>query len=393
MALNFPSSPVLDQEYSYNGKTWKWDGTAWVFVVSPVLLWTVKTANYTASSGDLLIADTSSGSFTITLPASPTSGSSLTIADGNNWAVANVTIARNGSTIEKASEDLYLDIAAVTVDLIYDGTTWQVFSSTGSKELTDTGVTATTYGGASFIPVIGVDATGRITSASNVAVVGGVSSVGGATGAVSNAQLYASFETAVPPGASGNVLASNGTDWVTSTTSSVFQTAYVPGTSGNVLVSNGTSWISQAPSGGGATVTGETASSSTYYPVFTTITTGSLTAANVATSKLYFTPSTGTLNATIFNSLSDITVKEDIVNITSGMDIVNQILPVSFTWRDNKRKSYGVIAQQIEKVLPEIIETQEETGLKSVSYTQIIPFLIQAIKELKEEIVILKGKK
>jgi hypothetical protein len=58
-----------------------------------------------------------------------------------------------------------------------------------------TGVTATTYGSALNIPVISVDVYGRITSAANVALVSGVSSVGGATGAVSNAQLASAITT------------------------------------------------------------------------------------------------------------------------------------------------------------------------------------------------------
>lgn len=325
--------------------------------------WSVKTSNYTAASGDLIIADTSSGSFTITLPSSPTSGSAITIADGNNWSVANVIIARNSSTIEDIADNLSLDIAAITVDLIYDGTTWQVFSSTGGKELTETGVTDATYGGATFIPVIEVDRAGRILSASNVAVVGGVSSVGGATGNVSNAQLYASFESAVPPG-----------------------------TTGNVLVSNGTDWVSQAITSG-ATLSNDTTTNFNYMIGMANATSGSWTTAYTSNTKLYFNPSTGTLNSTIFNSLSDVQVKENIQPLTSGLDIVEKINPVSFIWRENKKPSFGVIAQQIEQVLPEIVDTNEQTGNKSVSYTQIIPFLIQAVKELRDEIKILKGDK
>jgi len=69
------------------------------------------------------------------------------------------------------------------------------------------------------------------------------------------------------------------------------------------------------------------------------------------------------------------------------------INPVSFTWKDNGSLSYGVIAQEIEKVLPTIVATNEDSGLKSVSYDQLIPFLVQAIKELKIEIEHLKNHK
>jgi len=52
-------------------------------------------------------------------------------------------------------------------------------------------------------------------------------------------------------------------------------------------------------------------------------------------------------------------------------------------------RHYGVIAQEIEKVLPEIVNTAPD-GTKSVAYTEIIPVLIEAIKEQQKEIEQLK---
>jgi hypothetical protein len=98
-------------------------------------LYAKKTANYTAAVGDLIIADTSGGTFTITLPAAPTAGQYVTLVDGSNWKTTNLSIDRNGSTIEGLSEDLTVDIPAVRLDIVYDGTTWQVVTSAGSAEL------------------------------------------------------------------------------------------------------------------------------------------------------------------------------------------------------------------------------------------------------------------
>jgi len=78
-----------------------------------------------------LIGDTSGGSFTITLPASPTTGANVSIVDGASWENYNLTIARNGSTIEGLSENLVFDIAGIMVELIYDGSTWEVYASVG----------------------------------------------------------------------------------------------------------------------------------------------------------------------------------------------------------------------------------------------------------------------
>ena len=57
---------------------------------------------------------------------------------------------------------------------------------------------------------------------------------------------------------------------------------------------------------------------------------------------------------------------------------------VYFTWKENKERSVGVIAQEIEKILPEIV--RENKGYKSVFYGHIVGLLIQAIKEQQNEI-------
>jgi hypothetical protein len=93
--------------------------------------YTRKTANYTALDKDGIIADTTAGSFTITLPASPTVGSQVVIVDGNNWGTNNLTVGRNGSSIKNLTENLILDIAGISVQFIYDGTTWEVFAQAG----------------------------------------------------------------------------------------------------------------------------------------------------------------------------------------------------------------------------------------------------------------------
>jgi len=90
-----------------------------------------KIANYTAADRDGIIADTTAGVFTIFLPATPTTGSQVSIVDGGNWGVNPLTVGRNGSTIEGLTENLTLDIAGVSVQLIYNGTTWEVFAQAG----------------------------------------------------------------------------------------------------------------------------------------------------------------------------------------------------------------------------------------------------------------------
>ena len=91
--------------------------------------WSTKTANYTAVSGDSLFANTSGGTFTITLPASPSVNSKVTIHDiAGTWNAFPVNISRNGSILAGATEDLVLNVRNATVMLVYSGATygWRV---------------------------------------------------------------------------------------------------------------------------------------------------------------------------------------------------------------------------------------------------------------------------
>jgi len=93
---------------------------------------TVKTANYTAVADDGVQTNTTAGAFTVTLPATPSNGDQVFIVDSfNTWGTNNLTIGRNGSTIEGVAQDLVCDITGVSVQCVYNGTTWDVFTQAG----------------------------------------------------------------------------------------------------------------------------------------------------------------------------------------------------------------------------------------------------------------------
>lgn len=98
------------------------------------------------------------------------------------------------------------------------------------------------------------------------------------------------------------------------------------------------------------------------------------------------------INVIDVNLASDMILKDNIEYIENGSEIIKKINPVSFNWKHNNKKSYGVIAQDLEKILPELVREDEDSKIKSVSYVQLIPFLVQAIKELQNQIDILKNK-
>ena len=94
-------------------------------------------------------------------------------------------------------------------------------------------------------------------------------------------------------------------------------------------------------------------------------------------------------------AFSDERLKENVETIENGLDKVCQLRGVTYNRNDqeNARKQIGVIAQEVEEVLPEVVLTaDDEMKTKSVDYAKITAVLIEAIKELKQEIKELKAK-
>lgn len=160
----------------------------------------------------------------------------------------------------------------------------------------------------------------------------------------------------------------------------------------NSITINGTA-IALGGSGSitaGANITDDTTTNATRYVMLGTATSGSYTIANTSSSKLYFNPSTGTTYSTVFQSLSDETQKTNIIKIQNATDTIKQIDGFEFDWVDNGDKSAGVIAQQLEKILPWLVS--ENDGIKSVNYSGLIAYLIQSNKELSDRIEKLENK-
>jgi hypothetical protein len=94
-------------------------------------------------------------------------------------------------------------------------------------------------------------------------------------------------------------------------------------------------------------------------------------------------------------TISDERYKTNITPIDSALDKVNQMRGVSFDWTAVRSgREFGVIAQEIEKIAPEVVSEKEllngET-MKTVSYTSLVPFLIESIKELTQQVNELKA--
>jgi len=98
-----------------------------------------------------------------------------------------------------------------------------------------------------------------------------------------------------------------------------------------------------------------------------------------------------------YNNLSDARYKKNISSIENASELVSKMRGVSFDWKKEDYKNLnfedkrqlGLIAQELEEILPEAVSTDNE-GYKSIAYSKIIPVLIEAIKEQQKTIDLLK---
>lgn len=111
------------------------------------------------------------------------------------------------------------------------------------------------------------------------------------------------------------------------------------------------------------------------------------------TSPSYTLHVNGRIKTTGINETSDIRLKKNVEDIDGAMEEVMSMRPVTYEWRQKDHPDveyddgtqYGLIAQELEKVMPELVETDEE-GWKSIEYSHLVPILIEAIQEQQEEI-------
>jgi len=209
----------------------------------------------------------------------------------------------------------------------------------------------------------------------------------GGTGSTSTTYVnLASNVTGTLPvanGGTGQTTYTNGQLLIGNTTGNTLTKATLTGTANQIVVTDGTGSITlSTPQSIGT-------SSSVQFGSF-----GVGTAASGTTGEIR-----ATNNVTAFYS-SDERLKDNVQVITNALAKVLQIRGVEFDWNNLtepedgyfvRKHDVGVIAQEIEKVLPEVVGTREN-GIKAVKYDRIIPLLIEAIKELKAEVDVLKNK-
>ena len=98
----------------------------------------------------------------------------------------------------------------------------------------------------------------------------------------------------------------------------------------------------------------------------------------------------GSVTADAFIYSSDLRLKDNVTNLSGALDKVKNLNGVSFDWKKSGAHEIGLIAQNVEQVVPELVVTGQD-GMKAVKYGNIVALLIEAIKEQQVEIEALQS--
>ena len=156
-------------------------------------------------------------------------------------------------------------------------------------------------------------------------------------------------------------------------------------TTGSITIADGSNaHITLASNGAGSTVISNDTDS-------TSSTSGSLiVSGGVGVAKKLFVGNQ--TSCPLFITQSDISLKENIVNLDSSLEKVLSLRGVNFDWIDKEKygnkKQIGFIAQEVEKVVPELVHQQND--IKAVNYSQTVALLVPAMKEQNDVINLLK---
>ena len=321
-------------------------------------------------------------------------GGTLTYEDVTNIDSVGLITARSGVVVvgggvSIAAGGLNVTSGITTVGFLTATDVWvsgavtaTTFSGSGANLTGLTGASANTYGDASNVAQIVVNSDGKITGINEVTISGGgggsskwttVSggihpatigdNIGIGTTAVSDATLTVDVGTA-----STAVVVQGSEGQLFSVTNSL--------SSGSIFSVNDISGIPSIDVDADGTIQLAPYSTTENVGVGTTN----------PTSKLHVVGDikiTGVATATDFDATSDIRLKTNIKLIDDPLAKVIQIEGVSFNWKEDNKAALGVIADQIEKILPELVRGDDP---KTVNYNGLVGLLIEAVKEQQTQI-------
>jgi hypothetical protein len=161
------------------------------------------------------------------------------------------------------------------------------------------------------------------------------------------------------------------------------------GSSGQALTTNGSGTLSWSTNT--VSLSDET-TNATRYLTFAAATSGTASTVYISSGKFTVNPSTGVLTTVSITESSSIALKENVAPIENALDSIMRLVGVTYDRRDgSKKEEAGLIAEDVDKVLPNLVTKDEEGNPDAIHYTKLTAYLIEAVKSLKAEINSLKG--
>jgi hypothetical protein len=98
----------------------------------------------------------------------------------------------------------------------------------------------------------------------------------------------------------------------------------------------------------------------------------------------------GTLRATTIVETSARKHKEDITQLPSQLENISKLNPVQFTWKSTGLRDIGLIAEEVDEVIPQLASREDNGEIHGVHYSKITSILIKAVQEQQQQIDSLK---
>jgi len=346
--LDFPNSPTVGQIFNQ----WRWDGGKWGPTGASPVTSVAAGTGLTASPSPIV----ATGTMSLTTPVSIANG-------GTNATTAGAALANLGGISGNQSITLSGDI-------------------TGSGTTAIPATLATVNSNVGTFQGLTLDAKGRVTAAAN--------------------QSYAPLASPVftgDPRAPTPATADNDTS--IATTGFVKAQGYFPtagGTiGGNVSIAGPGDQVLalSVPNTANCIMTLTVASVRTWQQIV--LNSGNFAIYDTSTPRLQILVDGTCQNTTgTWSAISDASLKQNVVDYTSGLAQVVQLRPVTFGWRDEvsgPSQNWGLIAQEVEPVMPELVgetsairEGEEPIAIKTVDYGRIIFSVINSLREISQRL-------
>jgi hypothetical protein len=334
------------------------------------------TASWAASTGGVTSFSAGTTGFTpnTTSTGAITLAGTLNIANGGTGQTT-ATAAFNALSPITSTGDLIIGNGTNSATRLAIGTNGYVLTSNGttaSWQASSGGVTSLTAG--TGISLSGSTGAVTVTNSGVTSAVAGTGvTVSGATGAVTFS-IGQSVATSASPSFAA-ITASTGT----TTAAGSFTSSGATGTV--VITDTATNGVYLKMVGNGVTTPNK----------YLRVNSGIFYITNsAASSNIITVDDSGNLTAAAnVTAYSDARLKKDVSTIDNALDLVGKMRGVRYTRTDTETKGIGVIAQEMQEVLPEVVMEGENL---SVAYGNIVGVLIEAIKELRAEINELKAK-